>query len=96
MANAKEFEPEDPMMLQGVALPGDSEAAMAETFVEELIRMGFPDSAVLKVFSNPFYSGPHRLLTKHGEGFVRELIASIRGRWGHPRFSTSDSEVEHA
>jgi hypothetical protein len=91
----KPFEHDDPMQLRGVALPGDTSEAMAEAFVEEFIRMGYPDAAVLKVFSNPFYLGPHRVWTERGEAYVRELIGRVRSIWGRPRFRTIDSEVDH-
>ncbi len=75
-----EADPEDPMELVGVFLPGD-ERKMAECFVEEFLLLGFSNEQVLQLFRDPFYEGMHRVYERHGEGFVRELIAEVGGPW---------------
>ena len=74
----KEFEPDDPLMIAGVAFPGDTQAAMAETFVDEFMRMGFDDERILSVFRTPHYAGAYRVLVERGEPFIRQLIARAR------------------
>lgn len=56
----------------------DRLTAMAECFIEEFARMGYSDSALLAVFQNPFYQGPHLAYQAFGEAGVRRLIAGVR------------------
>ena len=92
----KEFEKDDPMLLAGVSLPGDTEEAMAETFVEEFVKMGYSDETILKIFQNPHFAGAHQILRGRGEPYVQNLIARIRSIWGGIRYRTEDTEVENA
>ncbi len=93
----KEFESDDPMVLQGVALPGDTQAAMAEAFVEEFLLMGYADEPILKIFQTPYYAAAHRVLVERGEPYVKDLIARVRGGYGaQVRFAWKDAEVDHA
>ena len=78
----KDFEHDDPMSLQGVVLPGDTQQAMAETFVEELIKMGYPDEEILQIFQNLFYVAANTVLRERGEEYVRDLIRTTRSAWG--------------
>ena len=84
------------MALRGVALPGDTQAAMAETFVEEFLKMGYGDEVILKIFQNPHFAGAHGVLKDRGEPYVRELIARVRSIWGEIHYRTEETEVEHA
>jgi hypothetical protein len=82
MAN-KSFEPTDPMALVGVDLGGGPDDGaleeMAWCFVDEYIRMGWSGERILRVFRNPFYRGPHQILSVKGEEFVRGLIEKAEG-----------------
>ncbi|HEY3364843.1 MAG TPA: hypothetical protein VGK74_07325 [Symbiobacteriaceae bacterium] len=51
---------------------------MAQCFAEEFAHMGYSREAVLAVFQNPFYRGPHQAYTRFGEDWVRHLIARVR------------------
>lgn len=81
-----EFDFEDPFELNGMAFvtEEDTTQTMAECFVEEFMRMGFNAKQVLALFKNPQYLGPNLALEKHGEAWVRDLIADIFTRWGKP------------
>jgi hypothetical protein len=81
-----EFDFEDPLELNGVALvtEEDTTDAMAECFIEEFMRMGYGHKQIMALFRNPHYLGMNMVLEKRGEGFVRERIAEIFGRWGKP------------
>ena len=74
----KKLEPEDPMALVGVGFDRrpDEEALteMARCFVEEYARMGWSGERIVRLFRNPFYRGPHQILRRKGEDFVRSLI----------------------
>lgn len=78
---AKPFEASDPMELVVTVLPcAPDEEALAEMgrcFVEELARMGWKAPAVMAVFRNPFYRGPHSVYHALGEEYVRALVVQI-------------------
>jgi len=81
-----EFDFEDPLELNGVALftHEDTTNDMAEVFIEEFMRMGYGHKQILALFRNPQYLGPHQALEKRGEAFIRDLIAEVFARWGRP------------
>ncbi|HET7089862.1 MAG TPA: hypothetical protein VFL17_14590 [Anaerolineae bacterium] len=78
-----EFEHDDPMELVGMILPGDEATteAMAETFVEEYVRMGWDDARLMKLFTHPFYVATHAVYRLKGEAYVRELIRKTCAKW---------------
>ena len=79
-----EFDFEDPFELNGMAFltHEDTTNDMAETFIEEFMRMGYGHKQILALFRNPHYLGPNMALEKRGEPFIRELIAEVFARWG--------------
>jgi hypothetical protein len=81
-----EFDFNDPLELNGVAFQTheDSTAEMAETFIEEFMRIGYGHKQILALFRNPHYLGPNLALEKRGEPFIRDLIAEVFARWGRP------------
>jgi hypothetical protein len=81
-----EFDFEDPLELNGIALltEEDTTEAMCECFIEEFMRMGHNTSQVLALFRNPHYLGMNMVLEKRGEQFVRDCITDIYLRWGRP------------
>ncbi len=52
---------------------------MAFCFVEEYARIGWSGDRILSLFRNPFYRGPHRILSLKGDEFVRDLIETVIG-----------------
>jgi hypothetical protein len=79
-----EFDFEDPFELNGMAFltPEDTTNDMAETFIEEFMRMGYNHEQLLALFRNPHYLGPNMALEKRGEPFIRDLITDVFARWG--------------
>jgi hypothetical protein len=79
-----EFDFEDPFELNGMAFMthADTTNDMAETFIEEFMRMGHGHKQILALFRNPHYLGPNLALEKRGEPFIRDLIAEVFARWG--------------
>lgn len=74
------------MALVGVGLErGPDDQALTEMawcFVEEYARIGWSGDRILSLFRNPFYRGPHRILSLKGDEFVRDLIVKvIEMRW---------------
>lgn len=79
-----EFDFEDPFELNGMAFMTheDTTNDMAETFIEEFLRMGYNHQQLLALFRNPHYLGPNMAFEKRGEPFIRDLIADVFARWG--------------
>src|SRR6266511_5474426 len=79
-----EFDPDDPMELNGVALLTDEDTtdAMTECFVEEFMLMGYNHKQLLALFRNPHYLGMNMVLQKRGEVFVKGVISDVFERWG--------------
>ena len=80
----EEWDAEDPYELMGVLLPTteDTSWAMAETFIEEFLRLGYGAHQILALFRNPYYRGPHSVWRRHGDDSVKELIERVFARWG--------------
>ena len=76
-----EFDFDDPLELVGCEVPLEDEqlSEMAECFVEEFARMGYGAEALLGLFRNPFYHGPHSVYQARGEEYVRDLIRQTVG-----------------
>jgi len=78
-----EFVAEDPMDLVGVVLPGEAGQleAMAETFVEEYVRMGWDERRLMTLFTSPMFLATHRIYRQKGEAYVRDLIRKVSLKW---------------
>ena len=79
-----EFDPEDPLEMIGVELPGQSEERlrdMALCFAEEFIRDGWGEERLFGMFRTPFYQGPYLVWKQKGDEFVRGVIGDAMKRW---------------
>jgi len=79
-----EFDPDDPLELNGVALctDEDTQRDMAECFTEEFLMLGCNHKQLLAMFRNPHYLGLNMVLQNKGEAFVQEIICDVFARWG--------------
>ena len=82
MSELDTFEDRPDFELTHHVVPGepgrDHIAEMAEAFIIEFMRMRWTDKAILNMFGNPFYAGPHYVYREKGEQFVVELISTLR------------------
>jgi len=87
-----DFDPEDPMDLVGMVLPGEPGQleAMAEGFVEEYVRMGWDEPRLMTLFVNPLFMATHRIYRQKGEDYVRDLIRKMCAKWGVMRTVGAD------
>lgn len=78
------------MALVGVGLQDDPDdralEEMAWCFAEEYARMGWSGEQIVRLFRNPLFRGPHRVMRAKGEDFVRSLIQAV---------DAMRSEVQH-
>ena len=78
-----EFVDEDPLGLVGMVMPGEEGQleAMAECFVEEYARMGWNETRIMTLFSQPLFMATHRVYRLKGESYARELIHKVCARY---------------
>ncbi len=83
-----EFDLNDPMELVGVEVPSEEDTLdeMARCFVDEFVRLGYPDEVILHLFKSPFFAGSHLIYRRKGEGYVLALMEEIRAKWSGVRF----------
>ena len=56
--------------------PGrDHVEEMAEAFIIEFKRMRWSNDAIVALFRNPYYAGPHYVYKERGEEFIKQLLA---------------------
>ena len=79
-----EFDFDDPLELNGVALytDEDTQRDMAECFVEEFLMLGYNHKQLFALFRNPHYIGMNMVLQNKGEAFVKQVIGDVCARWG--------------
>ena len=91
----KRSEPDDPMMLVGVTLPGDLETMreMAATFADEFAAMGYTEDCLLNLFREPFYKGANQAFQALGEVETRRIVGEAIGFWGRCRVVVHDART---
>ena len=88
-----EFVDEDPMELVGMVMPGEAGQLerMAETIVEEYVRMGWNEPRLMTLFTNPMFMATYRVYQQKGESYVRDLVRETCAK-----HKISTLEVRHA
>jgi hypothetical protein len=83
-------EPDDPMNLYAVEVPGDPEL-MLRLLVEEYARMGWGLDALVGLFRDPFYVAAHGLWLHYGEQELKRRLGDLLKRVGvvHTQTTTS-------
>lgn len=81
-------EPEDPMNLFAVEVPGDPEL-MLRLLVEEYARMGWGLDELVRLFRDPFYVAAHGLWLHYGEEELRRRLTDLLGRVAVVRVKTT-------
>ncbi len=81
-------EPEDPMNLFAVEVPGDPEL-MLRLLVEEYARMGWGLNALIGLFRDPFYVAAHGLWLHYGEEELTRRLGDLLKRVGVVRTKTT-------
>lgn len=95
MTQVTELHPEDPMDLIGMVLPGEPGQleAMAETFVEEYVRMGWDERRLMALFTQPLFMATYRIYRLKGEQYVRQLIRRMLEKWS-PKISGGIADAQ--
>jgi hypothetical protein len=82
-----EPDPDDPTVIVGVDLPGDSESArnLVYAVAEEFASLGHGEDWIMHMFETPFYAGAHRAFLELGEAETRAIVEECAGLWGRVR-----------
>ncbi len=90
----KNPEPDDPLTLTGVRVPGGLREAedMAYTFAEEFAQLGYSEEQLIEMFRSPAYRAPNDAYRLLGEDMIHSIVCECAEVWG--RFSVSHVEVK--
>ncbi len=77
----KHAEPQDPLELVGVGLPGGCMDDMATCIVEEYLMLGCSEEQILALFRRPCFGATHRIYRLKGENHVRAIVSDVRRRF---------------
>ena len=77
----KEFDPEDPMELVSVEIPGGDSDQVLEDLVQEYLFMGWRPTEILFLFRSPHYAATHQIYRQKGHQYVKERIDQLADRW---------------
>jgi len=88
-----EFVDEDPMELVGMVMPGEEGQLerMAETIVEEYVRMGWDQKRLMTLFTNPMFMATYRVHQFKGADYVENLVQQTCAK-----YHFSSAEENHA
>ncbi len=78
----KQFEPDDPMELMAVPLPGGDQDQVIDTITQEYLLMGWTPLQVLFLFRSPYYGATHQIYRQRGEAYVKQRIQRLAEQWG--------------
>jgi hypothetical protein len=92
---SKEPEPDDPMDLVMVSMPGGDPQFMATCIIEEYAQLGMGEQDIFRLFSQPIYQ-THAFYRQFGEAWVRDLIREVLSRTGRMRVSVVFSDQPSA
>ncbi len=78
---AKDFDPEDPTELVGVAIPGGDLDQALDCIVQEYLLMGWGFQQIMVLFRSPHYGATHQIYRQLGEGHVKERVQHLVSQW---------------
>ena len=77
----KEFDPEDPEELVGVAIPGGDTDQQLECIVQEYLLMGWAFQQIMVLFRSPHYAATHQIYRQKGEGYIKDRVHQLVSQW---------------
>ncbi len=81
MPTGKEFDPEDPMELVGVEVPGGDADQRKDDIIQEYLFIGWTELQILFLFRSPHYAATHQIYRQRGETYVKERIHQTAEQW---------------
>ena len=77
----KDFDPEDPEELVGVAIPGGDADQQLDCIVQEYLLMGWGFQQIMVLFRSPHYGATHQIYRQKGEGQVKDRVQQLVTQW---------------
>ena len=77
----KEFDPEDPMELVGVAVPEGNDDEALDGIVQEYLFLGWSPTQIMFLFTSPYYGATHQIYERKGAAYVSERVQRLAERW---------------
>ncbi len=76
-----EFDPEDPLELVGVEIPGGDADEALDGIVQEYLFMGWKPLQILALFRSPHYGATHQIYRQKGEAHVKLRVQHLAQEW---------------
>ncbi len=77
----KELDPDDPMELVGVEIPGGDAHQVLDDLVQEYLFMGWSSTRIMYLFRSPHYAATHHIYQQMGADYVKERIEQLSQQW---------------
>ncbi len=77
----KDFEPDDPMEMVGVAIPDGDEDETIDGLITEYLMMGSSRREIEFLFMSPFFMGTNEMLKSKGKDWIRSRINHLADEW---------------
>jgi hypothetical protein len=79
----KEVEQDDPLEFVGMGIPAgpNADEDLARAVVEEYLLFGYDRDRLVRLFSDPYYAGTHRVWREKGQAFVERVIDDVLREW---------------
>ena len=90
----KEFDPEDPLELVGVEVPGGDADELIDGIALEYLLMGWSQARVLALFRAPFYTATHQIYQQRGHEYVKHRISALAQQWNNGRINGGESNAQ--
>ncbi len=90
----KEFDPDDPMELVGVEIPGGDADQRMDDIIQEYLFIGWTELQILFLFRSPHYMATHQIYRQRGERCVMERIQRMAEQWSRGWISAVVDHVE--
>ena len=78
---SKPVEPDDPMELVGVEVPGCDSEEVLDDVVQEYLLMGWGAQQILMLFASPYYAFTHGIYRQLGPTRVRRRVLELFEQW---------------
>ncbi len=70
----KDFDPDDPMEMVGVAIPDGDEVETIDGLITEYLMMGWTRTQIGFLFASPYFMGTNQMLLRKGKEYITNRI----------------------
>ncbi len=77
----KELDPDDPMELVGIEIPGGDVDQVLDDLVQDYLFLGWSSTQIMYLFRSPHYSATHHIYQQMGADYVKGRIGQLSQQW---------------